>query len=100
MRRAAIPKEPIPYYTKYDKEQINENEYKITITYFMYNGNALSNIDIKQTKTMMCNADRIQKAEIVLHNRVVKTYNLLISELRRIGANETAATAIIKEKMR
>lgn len=94
------PVKPTPYYIKYNTHKINDTEYKIEITYFIYRGNVISDIDKRLTKILVCPIDKFKEKEIVLHNRVVKTYNLLTIELRRIGANQTAANSVISEKMR
>ena len=94
------PIRSIPYYTKYQTQKINDNEYKIIITYFMYAGDTLSDINAKKTKTIFCSAEQLKDKEIYLHNRIAKTYSLLHAALRRLGANQTAAISIIKEKMK
>ena len=100
MNKAGKPKTPKPYYIKYTTDNIGKNECKITITYFMYNGNVLSDIDVKYEKTLTCLKSKLKETETMLHNRAIKTYNLLLTELKRIGANKTASDAVIKEKMR
>lgn len=89
------------YYIKYKTQEIDITQYKIEITYFIYTGNVLSNIDVKKTKTINCPAYKLRETEDRLHNRIAKTYNLLNQELRKIGCvNKTAANAIIEAKMR
>ena len=95
-----VPKKPEKYIIRFEKELTPDMQYRFEITYCISAGNLINDLYNKKTEIVMCPAEKQIRMENSLHNKVVKTYNRLYTELRKIGANQTSIEAEVAKRMR
>lgn len=92
-------RKPVHRYIAYNIEKQQEYLYKITITYFIDQGNPISNSDIKYTKSVMCTKGKLPDKIKTIEKNIENTAAHIASALSRIGASEANILHIVKEKM-
>lgn len=87
-------------YISYRVNKISSNEYKITINYFIDDGNPIRNVDLQRVKYITCSESdlRIKEKEIV--GIISETRWRLIRALHALGSTEANVEAFLKQKMR
>ena len=87
-------------YISYRTEQIPSGEYKITINYFIDNGNPVREIDLQRVKYIICSQQELISKEKEIQNIINETKFRLIRSLHALGANELNVESFIRNKIR
>ena len=89
---------PLKYYTAYDIKQTSETDYTITLKYFIYKGDVLSDSKSIQTKVIKCPAYKLSRKRKSIDNNIDRTESAFRAEFQRMGASKKAIEFIAKSR--
>jgi hypothetical protein len=87
-------------YVSYNVKQTPEGEYKISISYFIDDGNPIRNIDFQRIKYITCSGQDLDVKVKEIKDIINETRWRLIGALRNLGATESNIDAFIQQKIR
>ena len=103
---------PIKYYTSYKIERTGKNRrlhaglivnpnkvfYRVTVKYFMFKGNVLSDSASLKTEEFKVDGVHFEQKKNMLEMAVARTKKAFVSELQMIGASQRNAELIMKSR--
>jgi hypothetical protein len=87
-------------YISYRVNEVSPNEYKITINYFIDDGNPIRNVDLHRVKYIMCSESELPAKEKEIRDIIIETKWRLRRALHALGANEANVEIFLRQKIR
>ena len=87
-------------YISYRVNEVSPNEYKITINYFIDDGNPIRNVDLQRVKYITCSELELPAKEKEIKDIITETKWRLIRALHTLGATEANVETFLRQHMR
>lgn len=83
---------------KLNRKGIGKVQYKITIKYFVYHGNAITDSDRIARKSVIVSGNQVFKRVNAMDENIRNTKRTMVGELKRDGVDEQTMTLIMAKK--
>ena len=83
---------------KLNRKSIGKVQYKITIKYFVYHGNAITDSDRIARKSVIVSGNQVFRRVNAMDENIRNTKRTMVGELKRNGVDERTMTLIMAKK--